>query len=132
MRSKFASRIWWYVALGLITIAVVRIRAPILGAAFFSAVAWYVPVSLLWMLLGPLLQRALPRNTKPFGIKEQTLLTSVILGGVCVSTLFLILGQATVASLGILTILGGIDGVILSREARAAIAARMVAVEKGG
>lgn len=121
MGSKYASRIWWYVTLGLIAICIVWIRAPILGAAFFSAVACYVPASLLWMLLGPLLQRASSRSTKLFGIDERTLLISVIVGGFCISGWFLFLEQATVASFGIVAILGGIDGVILSSEARSAI-----------
>lgn len=88
----------------------------------FFAVACYIPASLLWMLLGPLLQRALPRSTKLFGIEERAPQISVILGGVCISALFLFLGQAMVASFGMVAILAGIDGVILSGEARHAIA----------
>ncbi|VVD29875.1 hypothetical protein [Paraburkholderia dioscoreae] len=116
MGRKYRLRICWYVALGLMAIAVVWIRAPIPGAAFFFAVACYIPASLLWMLLGPLLQRALPRSTKLFGIEERALQISVILGGVCISALFLFLGQAMVASFGMVAILAGIDGVILSGE----------------
>lgn len=122
MRRKYASRIGWYVALGLVAIAVVLIRVPILGAAFFSAVACYVPASLLWMLLGPLLQRGFPQGTKRFGIEERTLLISVFLGGVCITALFLFLGQATIASFGIVAMLGGIDGLILASETRPATA----------
>ncbi|MGF6768558.1 hypothetical protein P3T18_001028 [Paraburkholderia sp. GAS199] len=123
MKSKYASRIGWYVALGLIAIAVLWIRAPILGAAFFSAVACYVPASLLWMLLAPLLQRGCPHGRKLFGIEERTLQISVFLGGVCVTVLFAFLEQATIASFGIVATLGGIDGLILSSETRPATAA---------
>jgi hypothetical protein len=35
MESKYASRIMWYVALGLVTVAVVWIRAPIFGSRIF-------------------------------------------------------------------------------------------------
>ncbi len=120
MGSKYASRIVWYVVLGSITISVVWIRAPILTAAFFSTVASYVPASLLWMLLGPFLQRTRPRSTMLFGMQERTLLISVIFGGACLSVLFLFLGKATAASFGIVAMLGGTDGVLLSREARTA------------
>jgi hypothetical protein len=123
MRGKYASRIRWYIALGLIALAVLWIRAPILGAAFFSAVACYVPASLLWMLLGPLLQGGRPQGTKLFGIEERTLLIFVFLGGVCITALFLFLGQATIASFGMVAMLGGIDGLILSSETRPATAA---------
>jgi hypothetical protein len=74
------------------------------------------------MLLGPLLQQANPQKTRLFGIEEQLLLTFLILGGIGVSALFLILGQATAASFGIVATLGGIDCVIQSRETHSAMA----------
>jgi hypothetical protein len=122
MGSKYWLRVCWYIALGLAAIAVVWIRTPILGAAFLSAVACYIPASLLWMLLGSLLQRAIPRSKKLFGIGERTLQISIIFGGFCTSALFLSLGQATVASFGVVAMLAGIDDVILSSEVRTAIA----------
>jgi hypothetical protein len=118
MPSKYALRIWWYISLGLVTVAVVRFHAPILGAALLSAVADYVPASILWMWLGPLLQKAFQRDTKLFGMEERTLLIAVILGGACISALFLFVGRATAASFGIVLILAGVDGLILSREDR--------------
>lgn len=71
------------------------------------------------MLLGPLIQRARLGSTRFLGIEERTLLISVMFGGVCVSALYLILGQPTLARLGVVGVLAGIDGMILSVETRA-------------
>lgn len=110
-------RVFWYTGLVLIAVGFGRIPSSNVADAFAPALGTYIPISLLWLLLGKFVTGDREPSRRVLGIRSNIFSRFLLFGGCVLAALLLWLDQTLAASFAFVTALCGADGLLgLDRE----------------
>lgn len=116
--KKYRYRLAWYFAVLIVNFGFLLIGIKVLFLASFSALWYYLPLSIFWFFAGSWLFGEWFRSSSAFCIKAERLGFFVIGIGALGAVLFLLQDNEKLAAMAIFAAMCGGEGVIWVREAR--------------
>lgn len=113
---RYSTRIAWYFALALISIGMFYLRHPKITGPFFSALGYYLPMSLLWLFLGRVLVSFQGYPAKTLGIETEVFGKVLVALGLAICAAGFAMNHVQVTVVGMMFSMAGMDGVAWSRE----------------
>lgn len=116
--KKYIPRALWYLALALISLGMFYLPGKMYTPAFFRALFTYFPISILWIFLARIFYLGLKMPEYTFGFPTKKVGFSILFFGGLVTLISVFTLNTSIAPLGILLILAGVEWILMYREGK--------------
>jgi hypothetical protein len=94
------------------------LRHPKITGPFFSALGYYLPMSLLWLFLGRALVSFQGYPVKTFGVETERFGKVLVIVGLAICAAGFAMNHVQVTVVGMMFAMAGMDGVAWARESK--------------